>query len=325
MRPPLLVLSAGLLCLSSCLLPLSGCEALRYEPKTIILIAGEEDTSPLLHLICLNTAALDGSVLVQDMQNRIDDVSSSGGLPIIAHPSSLGFYERAETAALKNYIGIEINSTQDLARWDFLLTDRLSRGEPLVWGFMSNDSNNAPEYEGGLLMLRSPLLDLDNIIASLRQGCFYWGTGSLVADVSTAGNKITIRLNERAHVRFIASGGQVVADITGRSAEYATRGSEGYVRIEVEASGKRAGTQPLRVSTEGVSNPYAIQGRWYKGNLHTHSTGSGGLFPRDDVIKLYRQNDYSFLAITDAVDWLLPAEISVLGLEASWNITAPGP
>jgi len=303
---------ALLLCLSSGLLPSSGCEGLRYQPAAIIVIPGEEDTSSQLHLICLNTAGLNGAVLVQDMQNRIDDVLSSGGLPIIAHPSSLRFFNRTETMKLNNYTGVEINSTQDLAGWDSLLADRLSRGEPLVWGFMSNDSNNSPDYKGGFLMLRSPGLDLDNIIASLREGCFYWGTGSLVADIAVAGSKITIRLNERAYIRFIASGGQMVADATGRTAEYTASGSEGYVRIEIEApSGKKAGTQPLRISAEGISNPYAIQGRWYKGNLHTHSTGSSGPFPRDEVIKLYRQDGYSFIAVTDAVDWLLPSEISV--------------
>jgi hypothetical protein len=303
---------ALLLLFSSSLFPLIGCEGLRYQPSAIVVIPGEEDTSSLLHLICLNTAELNGAVLVQDMQNRIDDVSSSGGLPIVAHPSSLGFFDRPETTKLNGYAGVEINSAQDLTRWDSLLAGRLSRGEPLVWGFMSNDSNNSPEYEGGFLMLRSPGLDLDNIIASLREGCFYWGTGSLVADIAVEGSKITIRLNERAYIQFIASGGQIMAETTGRAAEYTASGSEGYVRIEIESpNGKKAGTQPLRVRAEGISNPYAIQGRWYKGNLHTHSTGSSGPFPRDEVIKLYRQNGYSFIAVTDAVDWLLPSEISV--------------
>ena len=46
-------------------------------------------------------------------------------------------------------------------------------------------------------------------------------------------------------------------------------------------------------------------GRWYKGNLHTHSTRSDGVLDFDEVVALYRQAGYDFLAVTD--HWV-PAE-----------------
>ncbi len=39
--------------------------------------------------------------------------------------------------------------------------------------------------------------------------------------------------------------------------------------------------------------------KWYKGNLHTHSTNSDGRLSPEEVIRLYREEDYDFLALTD--------------------------
>lgn len=39
--------------------------------------------------------------------------------------------------------------------------------------------------------------------------------------------------------------------------------------------------------------------RWYKGNLHTHTTNSDGRKSPDEVIALYKENGYDFLALTD--------------------------
>jgi len=38
---------------------------------------------------------------------------------------------------------------------------------------------------------------------------------------------------------------------------------------------------------------------WYKGNLHTHTTVSDGALPPEEVLRLYKQNGYDFIALTD--------------------------
>jgi hypothetical protein len=45
--------------------------------------------------------------------------------------------------------------------------------------------------------------------------------------------------------------------------------------------------------------PFHQPGRFYKGNLHTHSTNSDGAFPVEEVIRRYRQHGYDFLAMSD--------------------------
>jgi hypothetical protein len=47
------------------------------------------------------------------------------------------------------------------------------------------------------------------------------------------------------------------------------------------------------------ADPYAAPGRWYKGNLHTHTTASDGQLPPAEVVARYQQCGYDFLALTD--------------------------
>jgi predicted metal-dependent phosphoesterase TrpH len=48
-----------------------------------------------------------------------------------------------------------------------------------------------------------------------------------------------------------------------------------------------------------IVRPWAAPGRFYKGNLHAHSTLSDGQFPIDDVVAGYRQQGYDFLSMTE--------------------------
>lgn len=47
------------------------------------------------------------------------------------------------------------------------------------------------------------------------------------------------------------------------------------------------------------ANPFAAPGEWYKGNLHTHTTVSDGLFTPAEAIERYRGADYDFLVLSD--------------------------
>ncbi|MFO7918940.1 MAG: CehA/McbA family metallohydrolase [Anaerolineae bacterium] len=50
-------------------------------------------------------------------------------------------------------------------------------------------------------------------------------------------------------------------------------------------------------------SPFSLSGRWFKGNVHTHTTQSDGRFSPQQAIDWYRQQGYDFLAITD--HWVL--------------------
>lgn len=46
-------------------------------------------------------------------------------------------------------------------------------------------------------------------------------------------------------------------------------------------------------------NPYEIQGKWYSGNLHTHTTISDGKLSVEDRFNAFIEEGYDFLALTD--------------------------
>jgi hypothetical protein len=48
-----------------------------------------------------------------------------------------------------------------------------------------------------------------------------------------------------------------------------------------------------------IESPFTKPGRFWKGNLHTHSTESDGLLPPEDVCRVYQDAGYNFVAITD--------------------------
>jgi predicted metal-dependent phosphoesterase TrpH len=48
-----------------------------------------------------------------------------------------------------------------------------------------------------------------------------------------------------------------------------------------------------------MPEPFGLGGRWFRGNLHTHSDRSDGVAPPEQVIAEYRAAGYDFLVLTD--------------------------
>lgn len=82
------------------------------------------------------------------------------------------------------------------------------------------------------------------------------------------------------------------------------------------------------------TNGFLGRRNWYRGNLHCHSTGSDGRLSPRQLVELYRENGYHFLAITehdlytDYSPFLNSSNFVILpGLEASAELldsTRPG-
>jgi hypothetical protein len=58
--------------------------------------------------------------------------------------------------------------------------------------------------------------------------------------------------------------------------------------------------------------PSGQQGRWFKGNTHTHTTNSDGDSPPDYVARWYREHDYDFLVLSDHNVFTDPATLASL-------------
>jgi hypothetical protein len=92
-------------------------------------------------------------------------------------------------------------------------------------------------------------------------------------------------------------------------------------------------------------SPFSTPGRFWRGNLHTHSNGSDGALPPEQVVEAYKRAGYDFLTLSDhflarygwpitdtrafrANDFttLIGAELHAMGTEVGelWHILAVG-
>jgi len=152
------------------------------------------------------------------------------------------------------------------AIWDAVLT---AGGD--VFGTATDDAHHYFDARGagargegvfpgdlGFVMVRAAK-EPAAIRAAIARGDFYASTGVLLAHVDRAGDTLQIAIDDRspgAHrFTFMGAGGRVLARAQGRRAAFglaAARG--GYVRAVIEDSaGRRAWTQPIRVSLSGRS------------------------------------------------------------------------
>ncbi|MBC7288316.1 MAG: hypothetical protein H5T86_09785 [Armatimonadetes bacterium] len=62
------------------------------------------------------------------------------------------------------------------------------------------------------------------------------------------------------------------------------------------------------------TNPFALAGEWFKGNLHTHTTVSDGELSPQATVELYAREGYDFLAISDHGTIVDPDDVDPLGM-----------
>ncbi len=61
-------------------------------------------------------------------------------------------------------------------------------------------------------------------------------------------------------------------------------------------------------------NPFKVEGKWFKGNVHAHTTRSDGTKTPEELINIYREGGYDFLSITDHSIIVEPSELDGKGL-----------
>lgn len=61
-------------------------------------------------------------------------------------------------------------------------------------------------------------------------------------------------------------------------------------------------------------NPFAVEGNWYKGNLHTHTQNSDGHYSPQATVDIYAQAGYDFLALSDHNRFTRPDDLDPRGM-----------
>jgi len=156
--------------------------------------------------------------------------------------------------------------------WDILLSERISRGEDLMYGIAVDDAHNFHDLDGehsnpgrGWVMVSTDSLEPEAIVLAMEAGDFYGSSGVTLADIAKDATGLSLRIEAEegvdyqtvfigtrsgydttkeeieavdAAVRFRYSDeiGEVLTTIPGTSPRYTFDGDELYVRAKVTSS-----------------------------------------------------------------------------------------
>lgn len=204
-------------------------------------------------------------------QEVVDACNAEGGFAIICHPNPnfdlpappFPVMMTQELAhSLQGVIGVEIyngclpRAQRHGAGFGLgLATDywdrELSAGRRL-WGFASDDAHWGHEINVGWMEVFAAADDYATVKDAVSRGCIVASRGLRLYDWTFDGKTLSVEADlpyfrsYETEYRFIGCGGEVLATITGRSAQYELSGDEAYVRVEARnGDGSILWTQPL--------------------------------------------------------------------------------
>lgn len=222
-----------------------------YSHRPMVGIAAIQASYPFANLLALN---MDHWLPASDLQAAVDWIQKDSGLAVLAAPNSLERPDAARAAlAVKNLFGLEIYDARlhaldpeqgdATALWDTLL----ARGRH-VYAFAGDDLLSLTDATAGSawISVLGSVGDIPDLIGSIRQGAFYASSGASFTAFSIDGHTVRVDAPSTETLRFIGSGGRLLAALTGGERSYTIKGDEGYVRIEAVAdNGARAWSQPF--------------------------------------------------------------------------------
>ncbi len=233
------------------------------EPGRFLLISAEEVTDQLaekpIHFNALHLSQpimpAGGRTVGEILRRNLERIQASqGALAILCHPTLKDALVATDLFALADLQFMEIYSgnpdqsnAQDERIWDEVLTHRAGTGGEVLYGVAVDDAHQYGEGGArratpgrGWVMVRSPALSAEALLAAMRRGEFYASSGVTLADVKIGPRSyaLTIEAQPPASYRteFIGAGGRVLAVKTGQNAVYRFQGDEGYVRARVRSS-----------------------------------------------------------------------------------------
>ena len=222
-----------------------------YAHRPMVGLAAIQASYPFANLLALN---MDHWLPASNLQAAVDWIQKDSGLAVLAAPNSLERPDAARAAlAVKNLFGLEIYDArlrsldpaqgEATALWDSLL----ARGRH-VYAFAGDDLLSLTDTTAGSawISVLGTTGDVPDLLASIRQGAFYASSGASFSSFAVDGRNIRVDAPSTLTLRFIGSGGRLLAASTGGQRTYTVKGDEGYVRIEAVAdSGARAWSQPF--------------------------------------------------------------------------------
>lgn len=231
-------------------------------PDGLTVITGEEHTFsqsfyPLgQHILFL---FIDRPVRGGSIEAAFFDVANQGGLSVIAHPSWNGFggygkWRPWHLLAAPGFHMMEVynphsDPDRDTELWHE--TVRMRGPHNPVWAVAVDDAHDRDGVGRGWIQVKVEGTDPADLRNALLRGSFYATTG-VVADFGVdSDGTIWAKAAERAEFLFINASGDLVLRLQNVDvARYSLLGTEGFVRVEIRARGKRAWSQPFWLVTQ---------------------------------------------------------------------------
>ena len=172
--------------------------------KKFLVLNGMEVHPKGNHFVCLNLP--EGFEMKKDIepQQAIDSVNIAGGCVIYAHPYWLG-HTIEDMMSVSGYIGIEVfNAVCDLGvakgyasvHWDQLL------GKAVILGAVATDDvHNSKDIDLGWTMIRAKELTANEIINSLKTGCYYASSGPTIEEYRVEDGVAKIKCSSVSTIR----------------------------------------------------------------------------------------------------------------------------
>lgn len=206
----------------------------------------------------------------------------------------LRFFELYNGHPLVHMLGDSLHASTE-RMWDIVLTQRARRGEPLLYAVATDDAHDyldfSPAHRNpgrGWIVVRSPVLTADSLVAAMERGDFYASNGVELTDVRRTRSSLSLVIRPEPGTSYVTQFigtrvgydttskavrdtagtlltrrysedvGQVLAESTGLSPRYSFQGDELYVRARVVSS-----TAKANPAYEGEVEMAWIQPIWF--------------------------------------------------------------
>jgi hypothetical protein len=225
-----------------------------------ILVLGEEygqgstESGVGTHMNGINISTAPGALW--SAQDRVDAINAQGGIASLNHPDTWPFrYSDDVLAALVDYTSLEIVNG-DVDPGAFEIWDDALRSGKRVWGVATDDAHTADQYGHSWIAVRMPgAVTTDNVLEAIRKGSLYASQGPLIEDIRVSERYLNVSCSGADQIRFYGPEQKLLASVDGEIGSYALRGSEGFVRAEVDVGELSAWTQPVFVESMPQPSP----------------------------------------------------------------------
>ena len=208
---------------------------------------------------------IDAGDVVSTLQANVNAIVEAGGIASINHPNyqwafdhqAISLVEGASLLEVFNgHPGANLFGAPDRPSCEEIWDGVLSAGR-VIFGVATDDSHNYHDFAPwmsnpgrGWVMVQADELTQDAIVDGLASGRFYASTGVTLTRLECSPEGISLEIEQERDfiytTRFTGKDGELLAEITGLTAEYSADGPEDYVRATVmSSSGPRAWTQPV--------------------------------------------------------------------------------